>query len=85
MSPLPRTCSCNSENLQTHPAVAVARNELTLHAWIYEIATGEVFAYNAETAQHVPVDELSPSATAPPSRVTHVLSGDALFHRDDAV
>lgn len=36
------------ENLQTHPSVAVKlqRGELTLHAWIYGMETGEVLAYS---------------------------------------
>ena len=38
------------ENLQTHPAVAVKlqRGELTLHAWVYHLETGEVLAYSPE-------------------------------------
>ncbi len=34
------------ENLQTHPAVAVGlmRGVLKLHAWHYEIETGEIYA-----------------------------------------
>lgn len=36
------------ENLQTHPSVAVKlqRGDLTLHAWIYHMDSGEVMAYS---------------------------------------
>lgn len=36
------------ENLQTHPSVAVKlqRGQLALHAWVYKLETGEVFAYD---------------------------------------
>ncbi len=38
------------ENIQTHPAVAVKlqRGELTLHAWIYRLETGEMLAYSSQ-------------------------------------
>jgi carbonic anhydrase len=38
------------ENIQTHPAVAVKlqRGELTLHAWVYRLETGEILAYSHE-------------------------------------
>jgi carbonic anhydrase len=37
------------ENLRTHPSVAVAlaRDELKLHGWIYRFETGQVFGYDA--------------------------------------
>ena len=40
-------------NLRTHPAVAVAvkNNRLRLHAWVYKIETGQVFAFNAHDSQ----------------------------------
>src|SRR5262245_12344417 len=36
------------ENLQTHPAVAVAmaKDALSIHAWVYDIASGGVTAYD---------------------------------------
>lgn len=51
------------ENLRTHPAVAVglAQGELTLHAWVYKIETGEVFAYDNESYQYVPLVRLDGS------------------------
>jgi carbonic anhydrase len=45
------------ENLRTHPAVAarVARGRLHLHAWVYEIETGKVFAYDGEQEDFVTI------------------------------
>ena len=42
------------ENLRTHPSVAaaLARDELTLHGWVYEFETGQVFGYNARQGQY---------------------------------
>ncbi len=50
------------ENLQTHPAVAVKlqRGELTLHAWIYLLETGEVLAYSTEDGGFAPLTSLPP-------------------------
>lgn len=41
------------ENLRTHPAVkwGLARGKLELYAWVYKIATGEVFQYSGESGQ----------------------------------
>ncbi|MGH7128572.1 MAG: carbonic anhydrase [Planctomycetaceae bacterium] len=38
------------ENLKTHPAVAAAleRDAVRLHGWVYQIETGQVFAYDPE-------------------------------------
>jgi carbonic anhydrase len=49
------------ENLRTHPSVAarLARGALHLHGWVYKIETGEVFAYDAATAQFAPLTALS--------------------------
>lgn len=42
------------ENLRTHPAVLVglAAGELRLHAWVYQMEAGEVFAYDPEVGQY---------------------------------
>ncbi len=49
------------ENLKTHPAVEarLAKREIELHGWVYEIASGSVFAANAETGsfQKLPAQE----------------------------
>ncbi len=45
------------ENLKTHPAVAarLSRGELNLHAWIYKLETGEVFSYQPDEGQFLPL------------------------------
>jgi carbonic anhydrase len=50
------------ENLQTHPAVAVQlqRGELTLHAWIYRMQTGEVLAYSSDDGKFTALTSLPP-------------------------
>ena len=52
------------ENLRTHPAVAagLAAGELKLHGWVYKIETGEVFAYDPDAGQFVPL--VRPDGTA---------------------
>jgi carbonic anhydrase len=73
------------ENLQTHPAVAaaLATDQLKLHAWVYDIATGEVHAYAGDAGQFVPLGEVRPPAAAGPPRLSDVHSGDARFHDAD--
>lgn len=48
------------ESLRTHPAVAVrlAKGELNLHGWTYKMQTGEVFSYNPDEGQFLPVSEV---------------------------
>lgn len=50
------------ENLQTHPAVAVRlqRGELTLHAWVYQMQSGEVLAYDSEDGKFTSLTNLPP-------------------------
>ncbi|HUQ90893.1 MAG TPA: carbonic anhydrase [Bryobacteraceae bacterium] len=47
------------EHLRTMPAVAarLLRGEIGLHGWIYEIETGEVFAFDVGSGQFVPIAE----------------------------
>jgi carbonic anhydrase len=44
-------------HLQTHPAVAtrLAAGEMSLFGWVYEIATGKVHAFNADTRRFEPL------------------------------
>ncbi len=65
------------ENLRTHPAVAaaLARGELNLHGWVYKIETGEVFAYDPEQEQFVP---LGTAKGAPPVRGIPVLASQSI-------
>ena len=74
------------ENLQTHPAVAVAlaQDLLKLHAWVYEIASGEVFAFDDSSEQFLPLGELRPNPavtlTHPSTYLADIRSGDGKFH-----
>jgi carbonic anhydrase len=47
------------QHLKTHPAVAarLAKGDVTLHGWVYDIKTGEVQAYDEERAVFAPVEE----------------------------
>jgi carbonic anhydrase len=47
------------QHLKTHPSVAarLAKGDLKLHGWVYDIKTGDVNAYNATTNRFEPVDE----------------------------
>ncbi len=60
------------ENLRTHPVVAsgLARGRLKLHGWVYKIETGEVFAYDPEAGQFVPLTEQPPAPIPPATRLT---------------
>jgi carbonic anhydrase len=55
------------ENLRTHPAVAaaIALGKLKLHAWVFKIETGEVFAYDPKCSEFLPVAEMH-SVQVPP-------------------
>ncbi len=50
------------EHLQTHPSVAVKlqRGELTLHAWIYLIESGDILAYSTEDGGFASLTGLTP-------------------------
>ncbi len=45
------------ENLRSHPSVAkaVANGMLHLHAWVYKIETGEVYAFDPERGQYASI------------------------------
>jgi carbonic anhydrase len=59
------------ENLRTHPSVAagISRGNLKLHGWMYKIETGEVFGFDPEIGQFVPLTETS-SAPLQVTRLT---------------
>lgn len=70
------------ENLQTHPAVAVAmaKDALSIHAWVYDIASGTILAYDVNDGIFKPLDEnIRPAAGNTPRRVFDVRGGDSLF------
>ena len=60
------------ENLRTHPAVAagLSAGTLKLHAWVYKIETGDVFAYDPEIEQFAPIADLAGRATPARARLT---------------
>ena len=55
------------EHLRTHPAVAVAlaAGDLKLHAWVYKMETGEVFAYDPEIGQYARLRAGEPTPVYP--------------------
>lgn len=57
------------ENLRTHPAVAagVAQGTLKLHGWVYKLETGQVFAFDPDRGQFLPLGE-----TAQPVQATRL-------------
>jgi carbonic anhydrase len=63
------------ENLRTLPSVTarLARGDLHLHAWVYKIETGEVFAYDVGSGQFVGVAEyrFPPGELSMRRRITH--------------
>ena len=46
------------QHLKTHPYVAsrLAKGDLELHGWVYDIKTGDVLAYDAAIDKFIPVD-----------------------------
>lgn len=59
------------ENLRTHPCVAsrLARGELKLHGWVYNFERGEVYAYDPEQGQFLPIGlQSGPARVAEPVR-----------------
>ncbi|MFP5501513.1 MAG: carbonic anhydrase [Candidatus Sericytochromatia bacterium] len=49
------------EKLRTHPTVAsrLAKGQLHLHGWVYEIESGKVYAFDPENGQFAPLAETS--------------------------
>ena len=54
------------QHLKTHPSVAsrLARGDLKLHGWVYDIKTGGVGAYDEQQKTFIPVDERYASEVA---------------------
>lgn len=54
------------ENLQTHPSVAVKlqRGDLTLHAWIYQMESGEVLSYSSTDGNFQSLTDLPPEVAS---------------------
>ena len=53
-------------HLRTHPSVAtrLAKGDLVLHGWVYDIKTGDVNAFDEVTQKFIPVDERYAAAMA---------------------
>lgn len=49
------------ENLKTHPLVEekLASGDLKLHGWVYKFETGQVFSYDLESGQFLPLRKLA--------------------------
>jgi carbonic anhydrase len=70
------------ENLRTHPSVAagIASGKLKLHGWVYKIETGQVFGFDPDSHQFLPIEALVESSPSfdgrdfPPSRRPRVPS-----------
>lgn len=47
------------KHLETHPSVAakLGIDSLLLHGWVYDIPTGNIYCYESDTGQFVPVQE----------------------------
>ena len=54
------------QHLKTHPSVAtrLAKGDLVLHGWVYDIKSGDVNAYDEATNKFIPVDERYAAAVA---------------------
>jgi carbonic anhydrase len=54
------------DNLRTHPSVAagLSAGTLRLHAWVYKIDTGEVFAFDPAERQFLPLNKIAVAAVA---------------------
>jgi carbonic anhydrase len=58
------------DHLRTHPAVAagLARGELALYGWVFDLASGEVRSYDPGPGRFVPLpDDLAAAVSLPPS------------------
>jgi carbonic anhydrase len=62
------------DHLRTHPSVAVrlARGELTLHGWVYDIEQGSVDAYDAASGAFKSLDDSE--AQVARARMAHIAS-----------
>lgn len=75
------------DHLRTHPSVAarLARGQLGIHGWIYDIETASIKAYSAELRRFVPLSESDedgqsaamPMAT-PPARLAKLIRDTGL-------
>jgi carbonic anhydrase len=64
------------DNLRTHPSIAskLARGDVTLHGWMYEIPTGRLEAWDAQRGAFVPIEQYSLPVSAPRARLANILA-----------
>jgi len=65
------------DHLRTHPSVAVrlARGEINLYGWVYEIHTGQMTAYDVEEGRFLPLTENTmPAATPRPRALRRIVA-----------
>lgn len=60
MAAIEENVLCQLDNLRTIPVVAsrIAAGKLHLHAWVYAIESGAVFAYSPESSDFLPIAEV---------------------------
>lgn len=65
------------EHLRTSPALAarISRGKVQLHGWMYKLETGEIFSYDSDAHQFLPISNKtegveSPTADLAPMRVS---------------
>lgn len=65
---------CQLANLQTHPIVAarLATGQLKLFGWVYNIESGVVDSFDAETGCFVPLTKGSDAHATPKSRLANI-------------
>ena len=56
---LEQNVSLQLQHLKTHPSVArrLAKGDLQLHGWVYDIKTGDVNAYDEKSNAFIPVED----------------------------
>jgi len=66
-------------HLRTHPSVAagIARGEIALHGWFFDIGAGQVLALDGRTGRFLPLTEGEDLPVAQPA--TQRLAGDVLL------
>ena len=57
-------------HLHTYPCIAarLARGKIQLHAWVYNIKTGEVQAWDPQTHTYIPIEQYTPVRVASRTR-----------------
>ena len=62
-------------NLRTHPSVYVGliSGSVRVHAWYYEIATGQVFGFNVAAGQFLPIVEAPRGQPIDPDLITNAV------------